>query len=58
MIQRHFWAWLCPTNALKLSESKYQACFGGDNLGPKSSNLHDLYRTTVLYDQCVLSAKR
>ena len=28
LIWRHFWAWLCVTNARKLAESKYQAGFG------------------------------
>jgi len=50
-----FWAWLCLTNTLKLSESKYQAGFWG----PKSFNLHDpyIYSTTVLYDTIVKSCE-
>ena len=49
-LKTFFWAWLCLTNTPKLSESKYQIGFGGDNLGPKSPNLHDFYiSTTVLY---------
>ena len=30
---RYLWAWLCLTNTLKLSESKYQAGFGEIILG-------------------------
>jgi len=47
-----FWAWLCLTNTPKLSESKYQAGFWGENFGPKSPN--PIYSTTVLYDIALL----
>ena len=39
----NLWAWLCLTNVPKLSESKYQAGFWGDNFGNKSPNLRDPY---------------
>ena len=46
-----FWAWLCLTNAPKLSESKHQADFGviiwGQN--PQAFMI-PIYSTTVLYD--------
>ena len=48
LIWRHFWAWLCLTDTLKLSESKYQAGFGVI-MGPKSPNFV-MPSNTVLYD--------
>ena len=43
-----FLAWLCLTSTLKLSENKYQACFGV----PKSPNLHNPYIIVLLYYNC------
>ena len=41
-----------PNQSSQLSESKHQAGFWGDDIGPNSPNLHDPYihSTTVLYD--------
>ena len=47
-----FWAWLCLTNAPKLSESKYQAGFGVIILGQNPLTfMIPIYRTTLLYDK-------
>jgi len=46
-----FWAWLCLTNAPKLSESKYQASFGVIILGQNPLTfMIPIYSTTALYD--------
>ena len=47
-----FWAWLCLTNTLKLSESKYQADFGEIIMGQNpQAFMIPIYSTTVLYDK-------
>ena len=52
LIWRHFWAWLCLTNAVMLSESKYLADFLVGFLGKKPQTLLiSIYSTTVLYDK-------
>ena len=46
-----FWAWLCLTNAPKVSESKYQAGFGVIISGKNPQTfMIPIYSTTVLYD--------
>ena len=55
---RHFWAWLCLTNALKLSESKYQAGFGVIiwDQNPLTFMI-PIYSTTILYDRHACTMK-
>ena len=43
LIWRHFWAWLCLTNAVMLSESKYLADFLVGFLGKKPKPCWSLY---------------